>query len=95
VFPSRYTLWCLATHRRKSAQRPSNAADWSRLLRYQIRSGSGFTAESKTIRRTREGNSVAYSAPKYVPYDAPMNVSRCSPSAARSTSRSRALLSEW
>ena len=42
----------------------SNAADWSRLLRYQTCSGSGFTAESNTIRRTCEGNSVAYSAPK-------------------------------
>ncbi len=79
---------------RKSAQRSSNAADWARLLRYQIRSGAGFTAESNTIRRTCEGNSVAYSAPMYVPYDEPRNVSRVSPSAARSTSRSRALFGE-
>jgi hypothetical protein len=64
-------------------------------LRYQICSGSGFTAESKTIRRTWEGNSDAYSAPMYDPYDAPTNVSRGSRSAARSTSRSRALLREW
>ena len=92
--PSPYTLWCLAIHVRKSAQRPSKATDWSRLFRYQTFSGSGFTAESKTIRRTCEGNSVAYSEAKYVPYEAPMKVSFRSPRAARRTSRSRALLSE-
>lgn len=85
---------CLATQVRKSAQRRSNARDWSRLLPYQICRGSGSTAESKTMRRTCDGKSEAYSAPKYVPYEAPMKVSFFSPSAARSTSRSRALFSE-
>ncbi|CAO0834952.1 hypothetical protein SMICM17S_07442 [Streptomyces microflavus] len=85
----------MATQRRKSSQRDSKASDWSRLERYQIFSGSGSTAESKTIRLCdAEGKRVAYREPKYVPYEAPMKVSRSSPSAARSTSRSRALLSE-
>ena len=55
VSPSPYTSSCRATHARKSAQRPSNAADWSRLLRYQICPGSGFTTASNTIRRTCDG----------------------------------------
>ncbi len=93
--PIPYAVSCEAIHRRKSAHRFSNAADCAMLFRYQTREGEGSTAESKTILRTCEGKSFAYSAPKYEPYDAPMNVSFRSPRPARTTSRSRALFSEW
>ncbi|MEV5690137.1 hypothetical protein [Micromonospora globbae] len=47
--------------------------------------------------RTRWGNSSAYWSPSSVPYELPWKVSRDSPSAARTASRSRAalLVSTW
>jgi hypothetical protein len=67
VAPRWYVLSRAAAHFVKSGKRSSVAMPNSFQLPCQIRVGS--TALSSTKRSVRFGNSVAYTEPRYVPYE--------------------------